>query len=147
MDEGHIHHQRHHEVSEHGVTTFMARVRAVLDGTAAPPPVRTLTRAPRSLPDATDEWVAQRAMAEQVVSEANAVAGPDRRPLELLDEVGGDGLVFVVRGDGGEVRVSMRASDGLAWLGCDGEVPGVEEGSELAEPVVLEDVVLNLLAP
>lgn len=145
MDDGHIHHPRHHEVSEHGVGTYIDRVRALLDGTVEPPAVRTLTRAPRSLPDATDEWVAQRAMAEQVVSEANAVLGAGAAAVELLDEVGGDGLAFVLRGPGGEVRVTMRAADGLAWLGCEGTLPGIGDGSELAEPMVLEDVVLHLL--
>jgi hypothetical protein len=143
-DDG-IHHQWHHVVPGHGVSQYMERVQQLLDHELTPPPVRTVTRAPRSIADANDEWVAQRAMAEQIVSEANAMLGDGRPKVELVDELGRPDLTFVVRGPGGWLRVTMHAADGLAWLGCEGSLPSVPDGAELAEPQVLEDVVLHLI--
>jgi hypothetical protein len=146
MSEGHVHHQWHHVVPGHGVSQFMERVQVLVDGGPPPAELPMVMRAPRSIADANDEWVAQRAMAEQVVSEANAVLGPDRAHLELEDEVGRPELTFVLRGPAGWLRVTMRSERGLAWIGCESSLPDVPEGVELAEPQAFEDVVLRLLA-
>jgi hypothetical protein len=157
--DGAAHHPRHHLIPGHGILGFMERVQRLVDGDEQPNPLRTVVRAPRSLADATDEWVALRAMAEQIVSEANAVLPVGWEHLRLDDEAGrwagspasaaadpgALSLGFALHGPGGEVRVSMRSEGGLAWVGCDGSLAGLDDGSELAEPEVLEDVVLLLL--
>jgi hypothetical protein len=151
--DGAAHHPRHHVIPGHGILGFMERVQRFVEGDEAPRPLRTIVRAPRSLADATDEWVALRATAEQVVSEANAVAPAGWEPVRLEDEparpaaTGSLALGFTLRGAGGEVHVTMRSEGGLAWVGCEGSLAGLDGSTELAEPDVLEDVVLALLRP
>jgi|GEM_PF-6501396 hypothetical protein len=143
-----LHHPQHHIVPDHDVDTFMDRAERVVRGATEPGVARVVTRAPRSLADANDEWVAQRAMAEQVASEANAVLtalGHATGHLELVDEVGAGRLAFVLKGPGGWVEVAMQSADGLAWLGCTGTVAGLDANTELADPRALEDVALRLL--
>ncbi len=149
--DGSAHHPRHHVIPGHGILGFMERVQRLVDGEEHPGPLRTVVRAPRSLADATDEWVALRAMAEQIVSEANAVVPVGWEHLHLDDEPASGGaalgLGFALHGPGGAVRITMRSEEGLAWVGCEGSLPGLDAGCELAEPEVLEDVVLVLLTP
>ncbi len=66
------------------MTPFMHRVQALLDGAAAPRAI-TAPSEPHPVPVATDSQVIVRSLAEQLVSEANAVLR-DRGDLISLDD-------------------------------------------------------------
>jgi len=57
------------------MTPFMLRVQAMAEGAAPTGPGLVATK-PRSVAQGTDRHVAVRALAEQLMAEANAVLGP-----------------------------------------------------------------------
>jgi hypothetical protein len=64
------------------MTPFMLRVQAMAKGAAPTGPALVATM-PRSVAQGTDRHVAVRALAEQLMAEANAVLGPS--VVELAD--------------------------------------------------------------
>ncbi|WP_020663804.1 hypothetical protein [Amycolatopsis benzoatilytica] len=77
------------------MTPFMLSVQELLDGEATPEPA-TEPAYPEKVAAATDTQVVVRSLAEQLVSEANAVLGPHREPLTLVDETGPGALAFTL---------------------------------------------------
>lgn len=77
------------------MTPFMLAVSSHLDGDEAALPTTEPT-APDSVAVATDAQVIIRSLAEQLVSEANAVLGADRPRLTLVDETGPGALAFTI---------------------------------------------------
>ena len=77
------------------MTPFMLRVQARLDGDAAPV-AATVDSRPIPAPIATDAQMMVRALAEQLVSEANAVLRESGEVMTLADEVGPGALTFTL---------------------------------------------------
>lgn len=93
-----------------------------------------------------DRQVAIRSLAEQLVSEANAVLAPVDERLELLDEALPDELAFRVTHGGRAARVSTTFADGTAYgrlvgTGFESELP-----QELDSADALPDLLIRLLA-
>lgn len=92
-----------------------------------------------------DRQVAIRSLAEQLVSEANAILGAADDRLELVDEVLPHELAFRVAHRSRAARVSMTFEDGTAYGrlvgdGFDDDVP-----VELDGPDALPDLLVRLL--
>src|SRR5215467_10938597 len=77
------------------MTPFMHSVQDLLDGMPAPR-VETVRSRPGPVPAAADTQVIIRSLAEQLVSEANAVLRPRGELIRLDDEVGPGGLTFTL---------------------------------------------------
>jgi hypothetical protein len=78
------------------MTPFMVRVTEVHGGTySGPPGVRRSE--PRPIVIGADDQVMTRALAEQLVSEANAVLSADGHVIDLQDELTAGQLSFVMR--------------------------------------------------
>ncbi len=91
------------------MTPFMSSVESLLAG--SPPPVPTPDCPPaagRGVASVTDSHLAVRAVAEQLVSEANAVLAGHGRSIALVDEVGPGGLAFTLSEGGRSLRVDSR---------------------------------------
>ena len=124
------------------MTPFMQRV-AELVGTPeadvagvqmlSPQPATRLSRRIATGTGA-DRQVMIRSLAEQLVSEANAILGPSDDRLELVDETLPTELAFRVTHRGRAARVSTTFEDGTAY----GRLIG--DGIESEEPVELEDI-------
>lgn len=131
------------------MTPFMLRVAELIENDALdiplPVPATVPTHA-RSLIDGADYQVGIRALAEQLVCEANAVLGDDGDQMSLTDEVVDDQLIFTVGFRGREARVATRFSGGRAEarLVADGIPDG--EPRELAGTEALPDLLILLLA-
>ncbi|MGH3171315.1 MAG: hypothetical protein ACRDN0_36300 [Trebonia sp.] len=128
------------------MTPFMIAVREVLDGQAAPGPAVTAS-ALVSAPAGANAQVAVRALAEQLVCEANAVlrdAGDGTAVISLVDECGPGALVFTLgyRNRSAQIRTDFRGRDALASL----LVPGVVSPPRtLASEDEVRALVLSLI--
>ena len=135
------------------MTPFMQRV-AELVGTPqddpgtlevlAPPPE---TRHSRRIATGTgaDRQVMIRSLAEQLVSEANAVLGPADDRLDLVDETLPHELAFSVTHRGRAARVSTTFQDGTAYGRLVGDGIDPEEPVELEGLDALPDLLVRLL--
>ena len=108
---------------EAAVTPFMITVQNLLHGEPAPAP-RTVASTERSVAEAAHSQVELRSLAEQLVSEANAVLRDHGNVIELRDEAGAGRLAFVAREltdelqDGGDVvAVVEQALQGKGEIG------------------------------
>lgn len=93
-----------------------------------------------------DRQVAIRSLAEQLVSEANAILAPARQRLELVDEALPGELAFRVTHGDRAARVSTTFADGTAYgrlvgTGFESELP-----CELDSADALPDLIIRLLA-
>lgn len=139
------------------MTPFMLRVREVLDarnGSVAtessleeltPAPATRLARMIDSSHGA-DRHGAVRALAEQLVAEANAILVADGEELLLTDEALPSELAFTVRHGERAARVSMTFEDRIALgrlvgTGFDRELP-----IELENADALPDLLIRLIA-
>jgi hypothetical protein len=132
------------------VTPFMLRVAELLGVAPAPePPVyRTRHAAAVRSGVGAQRHVATRALAEQLVCEANAVlAHAGAATLTLRDEVAPDELVFVVSlpAVGRAVRFATRFADGTARARMQGEGVPAGDDVELADAEAVADVLIRLL--
>ena len=92
-----------------------------------------------------DRHVAVRSMAEQYICEANAVLGPARNHLGLVDETLAHELAFTVTyGDQG-ARCSMVFADGRAYGQLVGTYFDSESARELEGPDALPDLLVRLI--
>jgi hypothetical protein len=135
------------------MTPFMQRV-AELVGTPedelatlealAPQP---RTRLSRRIATGTgaDRQVMIRSLAEQLVSEANAILGPADDRLDLVDETLPTELAFRVTHRGRAARVSTTFEDGTAYGRLVGDGIVGEEPVELTDADALPDLLLRLL--
>lgn len=127
------------------MTPFMLAVQAVLDGQAAPAP-RTGHSRPRGVAAATDTQVVIRSLAEQLVSEANAVLAEHGTAISLADATGPGELAFTLGYRGRSARVSTRVTGRTATgqLLLPGQPPAAAR--ELRSQDELQALLLTLLA-
>lgn len=92
-----------------------------------------------------DRQVALRSLAEQLVSEANAVLGPADDRLSLVDEPLPHELAFSVTHRGRAARVSTTFEDGTAYGRLVGDGFDAELPHELEGPDALPDLLVRLL--
>jgi hypothetical protein len=99
------------------VTPFMVAVQDALDGYTAPEPA-TERSWPMPVPVATDAYVMLRSVAEQLISEANAVLSKTGHRIGLDDEYGPGALAFTLsyRGRSARVRTVMSGRYAEAHL-------------------------------
>ncbi|HJP72757.1 MAG TPA: hypothetical protein VJ914_00730 [Pseudonocardiaceae bacterium] len=91
------------------MTPFMHSVAALLDGESAPVAL-TEDSAPVPVPVATDTQVIVRSLAEQLVSEANAILREHGDVISLIDTVGPGELAFTLGYRDRAVRVQTVMS-------------------------------------
>lgn len=135
------------------MTPFMARVAEIVGtpeeeladlDTLAPMPD---TRISRRIATGTgaDRQVAIRSLAEQLVSEANAILASADDRLELVDETLPDELAFRVTHRGRAARVSTTFRDGTAYGRLVGDGFESDVPRELDGPDALPDLLVRLL--
>lgn len=126
------------------MTPFMLSVQALLDGEAAPRPA-TMDSRPIALPVATDVQVIVRSLAEQLVSEANAILREHGDVISLEDEVGPGELAFTLSCRNRVVRLQtvMAGRSAVARLILDGHAAGPPQ--QLTGEDELQALVLSLI--
>jgi hypothetical protein len=124
------------------MTPFMARVADLIEGSATGDRPQLRDSGPRPVVDGADEQVMTRSLAEQLVSEANAVLLASGNQIDLADEIVEGQLGFVMRYSSRAARVSTsftsRCSIGkLQGVGarCHGDV--ALDGPEQVENLIL----------
>lgn len=128
------------------MTPFMLAVQSLLDGAAAPEP-RTEETTPTTVAVATDTQVIVRSLAEQLVSEANAILREHGRTIDLVDTAGPDRLSFTLEyGDhAARVETSMSGHTATGRLVVAGRE--TERPRRLSSEEELQALVLSLIAP
>jgi hypothetical protein len=123
----------------------MHRVQALLDGAAAPR-VITAPSAPHPVPVAADRQVLVRSLAEQLVSEANAVLHDHGDVMSLDDEAGPGGLSFTLgyRDHSARVQTTVSGRSAEACLVIDGQAG--QQPHMLSGENELQALVLSLIA-
>jgi hypothetical protein len=127
------------------VTPFMLRIEELLEsgGEVTEPELRESR--PRTIGEGAHEQVELRSLAEQLVSEANAVLAAADRSVELVDEPGADALAFSLRHGESWAQVVTSFADHQSW----GRLVTREstgERQELTGPDALPDLVIALIA-
>jgi hypothetical protein len=127
------------------MTPFMHSVQDLLDGKPAPG-VATVRSEPGPVPAATDAQVIVRSLAEQLVSEANAVLRSSGDLIRLDDEVGPGGLTFTLgyRERNARVQTAVSGRSALARLTIDGQAE--DQPRRLSGAGELQALVLSLIA-
>ena len=135
------------------MTPFMQRVAelvgtpeeelATLEALARQPETRLSRRIATG--SGADRQVMIRSLAEQLVSEANAILGPADDRLELVDETLPTELAFRVTHRGRAARVSTTFEDGTAYGRLVGDGIATEEPVELKDVDALPDLLIRLL--
>lgn len=92
-----------------------------------------------------DRHVALRSLAEQYLCEANAILGPDRDHLDLVDEPLPHELAFTVTYRDQGVRCSTLFTDGRAFGRLVGSFFEGEEARELEGADALPDLLIRLM--
>lgn len=128
------------------MTPFMHSVQALLDGEPATA-AHTEDSAPVPVPVATDTQVIVRSLAEQLVSEANAVLREHGELITLVDEVGPGELAFTLgyREHRAVVRTVMSGRSALVSLIIAGQHD--EQPRRLSGEDELRALLLSLIAP
>lgn len=126
------------------MTPFMLSVQALLDGEPAPLAATTESH-PIPVPVATDAQMIIRSLAEQLVSEANAILREHGDVISLDDEVGPGELTFTLayRERAARVQTVMAGRAALVRLIIDGRAEGTAR--QLTGENELEALVLSLL--
>mgnify|MGYP000873578240 FL=1 len=128
------------------MTFFMHRLAEAL-GSEAPDELPMPSMRP-SVPEAfivgSDRHVALRALAEQLVCEANAVIADPVSHLVLFDEVGGDELAFTITCNSHVARVATHFEGGHATGQIVSEDLPHEQPYELSGPEALPDLIVRL---
>jgi len=127
------------------MTPFMLAVQAVLEGEAAPAP-RTGPSRQRSVAAGTGTQVEIRSLAEQLVSEANAVLREHGTAISLVDDTGPGELTFALgyRGRSARVRTRVTGHTATGQLILPGQPPTAAR--ELRSGDELQALLLTLLA-
>jgi hypothetical protein len=127
------------------MTPFMLAVQAVLDGDGDAPELETAASRTDSLAAATDIQMIIRSLAEQLVSEANAVLREHGDVISLVDECGGE-LAFTLgyRDRAARVETVMAGRMAFGRLVIPGQVD--DEPRQLATGDEIQALVLRLLA-
>lgn len=131
------------------MTPFMMRIAelvgAEVDEVEEPLTYRTRLSSAVTASVGADQHVAIRALAEQLLCEANAVLADSDDQLGLFDEVADGELAFSITFRNRAVRVSTKFEDGKAYgrLVGDGVEPGPDR--ELDGPDAVADLLVLLL--
>jgi hypothetical protein len=127
------------------MTPFMLSVQCLLDGDPAPQ-VATVPSTPGPVPAATDIQAIVRSLAEQLVSEANAVLRPRGDVVSLDDEVGPGGLTFTLgyRERSARVETAISGRTATARLLVDGSA--ADQPRQLSSEDELQALLLSLIA-
>ena len=130
------------------MTAFMQRIATIVGSDTVPEiiPMPT-TRISERIATSTgaDRQVAIRSLAEQLVSEANAVLDQSDDRLALIDETLPHELAFEVVYRGRAARVSTTFADGTAYGALVGDGFESELPQELDGPEALPDLIVRLL--
>jgi hypothetical protein len=129
------------------MTPFMLSVQSLLDGEEPVPEAATVASQPAPIPLATDAQVIIRSLAEQLVSEANAVLRERGDLISLDDETGPGGLAFTLgyRGRTARVQTQMAGRSALVSLIVAGRSD--PQPRQLTSENELQSLVLGLIAP
>ena len=129
------------------MTFFMHRLAEVLGAEvpeeAPQPTLRPALALARN--EGTDRQIALRSLAEQLVSEANAVITDPTSHLTLVDEVGGDELAFTISCRNHQARVSTRFAGGKTVGQVISDDLPHGEPQELVGPEALPDLLVRLV--
>ncbi|MFE9322491.1 hypothetical protein ACIHDR_24475 [Nocardia sp. NPDC052278] len=127
------------------MTPFMIAVRELLAGAEIPVPETQPSR-PRPIPEATDNQVVIRSLAEQLICEANAVLSDRGDTMSLVDDSGPHEFAFTLgyRHRSARIRTELSGRAGTAELSLSGKP--VHETRELGGEAALQALVLSLLA-
>lgn len=132
------------------MTPFMIRIAELIGAEIdeqQPEPLKYRTRLSTGVPInvGADRHVAIRALAEQLLCEANAMLEDSDDQLGLFDEVADGELAFNVTYRNHAVRISTTFADGIAYgrLVGDGVDPGPAQ--ELTGPEAVADLLVLLL--
>ena len=109
------------------MTPFMSQVQALVEGTTPVIGPELVASRPRGVAAGAHRYVGMRALAEQLVAEANAVLGPDH--LDLLD---GPGLSFVIAYQGRSVAIDTTIDAGVATSHLDGVTLELADAGDVA---------------
>ena len=130
------------------MTPFMLRVAELVGSDVEPdelPAPATRPSVAYAVNEGTDRQIAIRALAEQLVCEANAVLDAADDHLSLEDEVGGSALACTGHSRGRGARVSTRYLGGAAYGQIVGDGVATLEPRELVGPEALPDLIMLLL--
>jgi hypothetical protein len=127
------------------MTPFMLAVQALLDGDQPPQPATRPSR-PRPVAKATDTHVIIRSLAEQLVSEANAVLRGRSVGISLVDDTGPGELSFTLRHGDAIARVRTVVSGHTAQGQLIRADIAPAEPRELTSEEELQALVLSLLS-
>ena len=130
------------------MTAFMQRIATIVGSDTvrdAIPMPTTRISARIATGTGADRHVAIRSMAEQLVSEANAVLDRSDDRLALIDEALPSELAFQVVYRGRAARVSTTFADGTAYGRLVGDGFESELPQELDGPEALPDLIVRLL--
>jgi len=127
------------------MTPFMVSVQALLDGEPAPQ-AATIESRPTPLPVAADAQMMVRSLAEQLVSEANAILREHGDVVSLQDEVGPGELTFTLgyRERAARVQTVMAGRSAEVRLIIDGRVEHTPR--QLSGEDELQALVLSLIS-
>jgi hypothetical protein len=126
------------------MTPFMLAVQALLHGDHAREPKTEPSRR-RPVAVATDAYAVMRALAEQMVSEANAVLREHGEGISLVDASGPGELAFTLRHGDRTAKVRTVVSGHTAVAQLVMTDPPVDEPRELTSQNELQALVLSLL--
>jgi hypothetical protein len=132
------------------MTPFMLSVQSLLDGDEPAPEAATVASQPAPIPLATDAQVIIRSLAEQLVSEANAVLRERGDVIRLDDEVGPGELAFTLgyRGRSARVQARMAGRSALVSLIVAGRADAQgPQPRQLTSETELQSLLLSLIDP
>lgn len=129
------------------MTPFMVRVTEALDGTTPAGRPAVKPSATKPVPIGADDQVALRSVAEQLVSEANAVLSEGQRQIDLVDQLVEGQLGFAMSYGRRNVVVRTRFAGDTALAELQGVGGRCTSRVELDGPDQLEALILLLLAP
>jgi hypothetical protein len=126
-------------------TPLMLRCREAAAGVDVRVPLRLKSSSLRQVGHANDDWVCQRARAEQVIAEANAMLTGHTETIGLDDRIGAARLAFTVSRLDRAATITLRFVDRQAWLELERSYAPDTAPVELVELQVLEDLVVELI--
>ena len=126
-------------------TPLMLRCREAASGVDVRVPLRLKSSFLRAVRHVNDDWVGQRARAEQVIAEANAMLNGRTELIGLDDRIGAAGLAFTVSRLDRTAQITMRFVDRQAWLELERSYAPSTAPAELVDLQVLEDLVIELI--
>jgi hypothetical protein len=130
------------------MTAFMQRIATIVGSDTVPDVIpMPSTRVSERIATSTgaDRQIAIRSLAEQLVSEANAVLDQSDDRLALIDETLPHELAFEVAYRGRAARVSTTFAGGTAYGALVGDGFESELPQELDGPQALPDLIVRLL--